>query len=1241
MFKNYPYWGWLLVCILLWGATGDRVYRETQSMKPVNMAAAIQADLNEQERSFEKLLADKELVKRIFDERLTHNDVEKLNNLPFKLFAYQKDILTYWNTNDILVDCGYSFNDSAISILHNDNGIYIKKCIAPYYLDWQKKLTILFPVEVAYPFENKYLRSHFIAADNIPLDTRILSKSVIGSYEVNTLDRKTSFHLLFPKIGLPSYSPDGVMILLLISAVLATIVWFHLMTIYLTRKRSRWVGLGVTAVIILGVRILTYKYGMPFNLDSLTLFSPQLYASNAILKSLGDLLLNTLCLLWIVIFIIRHIPYNFFEGIRLHYALRLASALILMAGLYLYAFAYINVTSSVVLDSMISFDVSHFYSINSFTIIGLFTIGMFTGLSCLIIYLVNVQLNDLLHNKWIKYLLLAAIGIPLMLMSEKELTGEFSYMLLTWLLLFIILLDVKLLTDISNLFSPSMIFWSLYVCIFSSIVLQYFNEKKELETRKRYAEQILQQKDDLLEAYTFRNIQQKIQKDRFIRQFMQSPSLDKRKAINERFDAQYLNGQLNEYQCKVLFFDEYGHGLYNSDTSSYSMLSKQIYKAMPTITPHLYYKEYAQDGHYYIADIPIAEDSTALRNIGYVFIDIAVKESAGESVYPELLKPGTVRGRLSEAGYSYGVYVNRKLITHTNDNPLPLYYNENLKQTYTIRKYESSSELWYTADGNKVVVVIHYHKEWLEVITLFSYMFGINVLILLLIVTFRWFLSRFSRPRVMNKLVNLTLRRRIHFSMLGIVLVSFSVIGVVTVAFFTIQYKQNTRNKLQLVMQVVEKSIIQYLNDENGLTNAKTFNEVTNTSRFKYLVTNLASTQKVDINVYNGSGTLNVTSQENIYDKALLAPVMRPDAFYLLNYQVRSMVVQNENIGTLSYLSCYVPIRDENGNTFGYINVPFFASEKELNFQISNILVALINLYAFIFLFSGVMTVFITNWLTRTLSVVIKRFERLNLKENELIEWPYDDEIGLLVREYNKMVKKLEYNAHLLAQSEREGAWREMAKQVAHEIKNPLTPMKLNIQYLQQALRNNYPNIEQLAQKVSESLIEQIDNLSYIASEFSNFAKMPEAKPENIDLDELLERAAELYLSKQDIKVTLAEHDKDLVVYADKSQLLRVFTNLLENAVQAIPVGRDGIINIAVEKKDSFITISIEDNGIGIKQNMIDKIFQPYFTTKTSGTGLGLAMTKKIIEFWKGAIWFTTRENEGTTFYIKLPLVKQ
>jgi signal transduction histidine kinase len=200
--------------------------------------------------------------------------------------------------------------------------------------------------------------------------------------------------------------------------------------------------------------------------------------------------------------------------------------------------------------------------------------------------------------------------------------------------------------------------------------------------------------------------------------------------------------------------------------------------------------------------------------------------------------------------------------------------------------------------------------------------------------------------------------------------------------------------------------------------------------------------------------------------------------------------------------------------------------------------------------------------------------------------------------------------------------------------------MKLNIQYLQQALKNNHPNARQLTENVAESLIEQIDNLSHIASAFSDFAKMPEALPEEVDLNELLFNATELYLNNTSLHVNFERAERDLIVYADRSQLLRVVTNLLQNAVEAIPEDREGIITVSLAEEHDEAKITVADNGKGIPEEVQDKIFEPYFTTKGSGTGLGLAMTKRIIEFWKGKISFETKANDGTKFFIELPIVK-
>jgi nitrogen fixation/metabolism regulation signal transduction histidine kinase len=324
---------------------------------------------------------------------------------------------------------------------------------------------------------------------------------------------------------------------------------------------------------------------------------------------------------------------------------------------------------------------------------------------------------------------------------------------------------------------------------------------------------------------------------------------------------------------------------------------------------------------------------------------------------------------------------------------------------------------------------------------------------------------------------------------------------------------------------------------------------------------------------------------------------------------------------------------------YAYINIPYFTSKPELRQEISNFLVTIINLNAFIFLIAGLIALFITNRITSSFSLISEKMRDVNLgKMNEQITWNRNDEIGELVKEYNKMVAKLGESATALAKSEREGAWREMARQVAHEIKNPLTPMKLSIQYLQKAINNNQPNVKELSANVANTLVEQIDHLSKIAADFSQFANIGTTNVELFDLHDVIGSLKDLYQPNPKVSIVWLPVNDQVMIEADKTQMNRLFTNLLANAVEACH-GND-ICKIVIDeiRDDKMIRVSIKDNGEGIAPEMQERIFIPNFTTKSSGTGLGLAMCKGIVEQAKGKIWFETEQGKGTTFHIELIL---
>ena len=363
------------------------------------------------------------------------------------------------------------------------------------------------------------------------------------------------------------------------------------------------------------------------------------------------------------------------------------------------------------------------------------------------------------------------------------------------------------------------------------------------------------------------------------------------------------------------------------------------------------------------------------------------------------------------------------------------------------------------------------------------------------------------------------------------------------------------------------------------------------------------------------NGDLIASSRPIIFMNGLLSEKIHPNAYTALTLDNKSEFIHKERIGKLEYISAYIPFYNSRGELLAYLNLQYFSQQNELEDELSEFLVAIINIFVFLLAFSILGAIFVSNWITKPIKMLQNSLKKVELgKKNQRIDYEGSDEIGELVKEYNIKVEELAQNAERLAQSERESAWREMAKQVAHEIKNPLTPMKLSIQHLQRTFDPNDPNSQERMRKVAVSLIEQIDALSRIANEFSNFAKMPKANAQTINLVASIEHSIELFKDNQVDIQFVNEAGESAIIYADKELIIRVFNNLIKNAIQAIPEDRDGVIKIQVENlNEKQLLVSVADNGVGIDDKQKDQIFVPNFTTKSTGTGLGLAMVKNII----------------------------
>ncbi|MBO7523363.1 MAG: sensor histidine kinase, partial [Bacteroidales bacterium] len=350
-----------------------------------------------------------------------------------------------------------------------------------------------------------------------------------------------------------------------------------------------------------------------------------------------------------------------------------------------------------------------------------------------------------------------------------------------------------------------------------------------------------------------------------------------------------------------------------------------------------------------------------------------------------------------------------------------------------------------------------------------------------------------------------------------------------------------------------------------------------------------------------------------VFNRNLVSTRMDNVALDNLKIQGKTEYINTERIGNMNYLSGYSPYLNSYGRAVAYINLPYFRMQQSYTKELSDMVVTIINISLLFFIIITSLAMFIIDRLTSPLSMLSKGLASVELgKRAEHIKYDNDDEIGDLIRQYNLMVDELDDSVTKLANSEREYAWREMARQIAHEIKNPLTPMKLNVQQLHRYYKDGAPDFAERIETFAKNQIEYIDNRSSIATAFSSFAKMPVTKPAKIDIVEQVKTTVGLFSDTNGVDFEGVWPDEKVYVFADKEHLNGIVSNLIKNAIQAIPNNREGHIKVSVKVSGNKVVVSVQDNGSGVPEIIKEKIFTPNFTTKSSGTGLGLAIVKNM-----------------------------
>jgi signal transduction histidine kinase len=1194
---------------------------------------------------FTNFCRDTALIHRLLGRAETLPEFTELAAKKYGIFLYSVDefgshTLRFWNDQLVVPPPEILSRADGEYFSKEPNGWYtiIKKTIQSKKASQVLSIAMV-PVRSEFFITTDYLPQQFFYSNSA--DKRVRISDRITDFPVRGVSGKTLFYL-DKKIAVSVPYNDRRTILLRFAGLLFLFLFFQQLAETVSRKKNAWKAIAVLAGLLLLFRLTTYYFPSLLNLRQFELFSPLIYGSNAIQRSLGDLLINAVLFCWLVLFAWSKLRYVEDPTVSFSVRLRWITGIFSLCLLIISTFVLATVIRSLVADSKISFDVTNFFSLTRYTVVGFFVLACLSLSYYYFSQLLFRLIFPLFAGK--SFLIYFAIGFAgLVYLTTRSGNPEVLFYLpvLLWLLVYTWLVNRKgLIFNRIRINIAGILSWIFVFSVSITAIMFSQNRKVEWERRKLIADKLAVQTDpssERLMSIAIKYLDNDFLSDNFDR----FTGEEKGKEFRDSIITDSYSGYLNKYDTRLYVYDSVDNPLYNEDPLSYESLNTILtVQSKPTETEGLYYYETSFDKFNYITRRDVTGEGN--RKLGSFFIVSNFKNYSRDALFPELFRQFKETDPENSPIYSNAIYDSLRLISPPGNYPFPIWLaaGEIPKEEFQLRVNGDYDELWYQAGNDKVVVIARKKQATIETITLFSYIFCSFLFLVAFVQLITFVLRTGYNWTGLRKLLQLNIRSQVHSTIIFISIFSFLVIGASTISFFISRNKQSNSEKLSRTMKIMVNEMEKKMSDHNTFDDVvKIYDSVSNTGLQK-LVDEVSDIHGVDVNVYDLEGNLQVSSEANVYTKGVLSKKIDPAAFYHLDRLRQVQHAQEEKIGNFSYLSIYSPVRDDQGKVYAYINIPYFTSKPELRQEISNFLVTIINLNAFIFLIAGLIALFITNRITRSFSLISDKMREVNLgKKNEQIVWNRTDEIGELVLEYNKMVDKLGESASALAKSEREGAWREMARQVAHEIKNPLTPMKLSIQYLQKAINNNQPNVKELSGSVANTLVEQIDHLSRIAADFSQFANIGTTHVAVFDLHDVLGSLIKLFTADEQVQLDWHPVKNPVMVNADKTQMNRLFTNLFANAVQACQ--DTGICKIEVSEllTDQMIRFSIKDNGEGIAPEMQERIFIPNFTTKSSGTGLGLAMCKGIVEQAKGKIWFDTEPDKGTTFHVLLPVI--
>jgi signal transduction histidine kinase len=1155
-------------------------------------------------------------------EILKFGDFNIPTNHPY--FVYRNQELKVWSDYYYAPDFALIGGDYSIKVITDNNNIFVARKWFSKSKVGQFEVVSLIPVYTSYPVQNKYL-SDFANPKLFKGQNVNVSDTVeVNSFAIHLRGKPILWLAQEPNFSL-AYSPFKTSLFVIYSLAylffLTSVVLWAIRAVAIFGHR---VLLLITVAVWAVIKASMSVFDFPATLLGIDLFDSRFFAVSWFERSFGDMLLNTIMIFILSVIAFRHYRGAVLKSLQNPTARFLYAAVLVFLLNLIFNYQYLQLRT-IYFNSQISLDITRSLEFDAFRVLSILVFLIISVSTALLFHLFFKRLEAQaggIGNKVTAIIAGSALFLLFTYISEIPIAN--LIWATTGIIIFLFITKIHhSIQQLSNAITLYILFWVIVESVVSGWCIAEFENIRETNKMVRYA-QNLASKNDYMAEFMIAETINSIESDPSISARLSNPFLPKEYIVNKIYRA-FLGKYLDKYNTSIYLYTHAGEGLpgfgttlnYFDIKNRYGLrINKTEYKNLYVLT-----KDVRSLAKHYMAFIPIHRYD---KVIGYIALDFRQKRLIPENVYPELLVDNRfVDYQISE--YSYAIFEGGNLIQSSGEMDYNFFDQRGLRGN---NPWVENGFKHYLLNDNKgdTIVVSERFKYLRQLLSNSAYL--LITLLLPIIVLIGFYLAyQVNRGQQISYIAKIQLFLNLAF------FVPLVVVTITTLSFITSSFRQEL---VDGKLKESDRLATQIEKETDAFLVNRSAKEILTDKLIQ-----LADYGHFDATIYGTDGVLITTTQPKIFSLGLQSKYVNYQALVRLVERHEPYIVENEAIAGLKYYSTYAAIRSpETNRLLGILAIPFFRAESAIEGNHIEALTTILSVFSLIFVLALVATLQTSKWLTAPLLLIRQKMGQTSFsKENEPIEWNSNDEIGKLIGEYNNMLVKLEASKEALARSQKESAWREVAQQVAHEIKNPLTPMKLTLQKLERSVGSGDKESSEFAATV-KNLLAQLQMLNDIVTSFSEFAKMPIPKNAKMNLADVLKELKTLFDSEEHIDLKLQLHAQDVYIMADRKLMSRIISNVIINAGQSRKEGQQVVkVKITTEKilPQGAVQIMIQDNGTGIDQDVVERVFIPRFSTKKEGSGIGLAVAKHGIEHAGGTIWFETEWGNGTTFYLQLP----